>query len=375
MAELVPAKQKIDTIRGFLEKSKPQIAMALPKHMNADRLARIAMTSILRNPRLLECSPQSLVGAVIQCSQLGLEPDDIRGEAYLVPFRNNKKGTVDVQLIAGFKGLMDLARRSGKITAIYAEVVHVKDTFSYRLGTEQFLHHIKSDDINPGEVIKVYALARFPNNQCQFIVLSMADVDKSRQRSKAQESGPWVTDFEAMAKKTALRQLCKYLPSSVELATAVALDERAEAGIPQDLEVFMGEVIETEAVKTNGDKKGLADLTQKLKDKTPPPQPTTGTVGEPQVEGAGQPVGGNKSDPEDIAGRSLETHHDPVAELLSDIALMSTRAGINEMQAQLNARLKKAGITGNKDISRITVALSQKKAALAESQEKKGEEV
>lgn len=347
MAELVTAKQKVDTIRGFLEKSKSQIAMALPKHMNADRLARIAMTSILRNPRLLECTPQSLMGAIIQSAQLGLEPDDLRGEAYLVPFRNNKKGTIDVQLIAGFKGLMDLARRSGKITAIYAEVVRVKDTFSYRLGTEQFLHHVKSDDINPGGVIKVYALARFPNNQCQFIVLSMADVEKSKQRSKAQESGPWVTDFEAMAKKTALRQLCKYLPSSVELATAVALDERAEAGIPQDLEVFVGEVIETEATIVNGngtEKKGLADLTQKLKAK---PELT------PEPQEMGQ-----------------EKHPDPVLALLADIASMSTRAGITELQTQLNARLKKTGITGNEDIAKIAMALNAKKKEIEKIQEK-----
>ena len=338
MAELVTAKQKVDTIRAFLEKSKPQIAMVLPRHMNADRLARIAMTSILRNPRLLECSPQSLVGAVIQCSQLGLEPDDIRGEAYLVPFRNNKKGTIDVQLIAGFKGLMDLARRSGKITAIYAEVVHVKDTLSYRLGTDQYLHHIKSDDENPGGVVKVYALARFPNNQCQFVVLSMADVEKSKQRSKAQESGPWVTDFEAMAKKTALRQLCKYLPSSVELATAVALDERAEAGIPQDLEVFVGEVIETEAVKTNGEKKGLADLTQKLKDKQEPPTPP------PQAD-------------------------DPANKILQDIADISTRGGITQMDLEINKRMKAAGIKDAETIQTICTALNQRKKEILDAQD------
>ena len=354
MSELVSAKQKVDTIRGFLEKSKGQIAMALPKHMNADRLARIAMTSILRNPRLLECTPQSLMGAIIQSAQLGLEPDDLRGEAYLVPFRNNKKGTIDVQLIAGFKGLMDLARRSGKITAIYAEVVHVKDTFSYRLGTEQFLHHIKSDDMNPGEVIKVYALARFPNNQCQFIVLSLADVEKSRQRSKAKDSGPWETDFEAMAKKTALRQLCKYLPSSVELTTAVALDERAEAGIPQDLEVLVGEVVgevvDVEAVKSNGEKRGLTALTEKLKENAPVPLSSTKTEEKPQVEGAGQPVIGAE-------------------QLLADIASISTRGGITEMDLQINKRIKAAGIKDTEAIQKISTALNQRKKEILDKQE------
>lgn len=285
MAELQSSQQKVNTIRAFLEKSKPQIQMALPKHMSADRLARIAMTSILRNPRLLDCAPQSLMGAIIQCSQLGLEPDDVRGEAYLIPFRNNKKGTVDVQLIAGFKGLMNLARRSGKVSVISAEAVHAKDTFSYRLGTDQFLHHVKSDDENPGAVEKVYAIARFQNGHCQFVVLSIADVEKRRKRSRAGNDGPWVTDYEAMCKKTALRDLCKYLPSSVELATAVALDERAEAGIPQDLD--LSEMVDTPDVapqppKENGEK-GLAKLTAKLKDKgevPPPPPPLQSSVTE-----------------------------------------------------------------------------------------------
>ena len=100
-----------NNIRALLEKSKGQIAMALPKHLNADRIVRVAMTSVQRTPELLKCDPISLVAAVIQSSQLGLEPDGILGHAYLIPFNNTKKGRMEVQFIPGYKGLIDLAIR------------------------------------------------------------------------------------------------------------------------------------------------------------------------------------------------------------------------------------------------------------------------
>ena len=349
MAELVNAKQKVDTIRGFLEKSKSQIAMALPKHMNADRLARIAMTSILRNPRLLECTPQSLMGAIIQSAQLGLEPDDQRGLVYLVPFRNNKKGGVlEVQVMIGYQGLTELAIRSGKVSFIQAFPVYLKDEFEYRYGTDELIRHIPYEGDDPGPLRCAYTLAYIKGmSKPVFRIATKAEVMKAKERSRASGDGPWVTDEEWMWMKTSIRRTCKFLPKSVELATAVALDERAEAGIPQDLEVFVGEVM---AVKTNGEKKGLTAITQALKDKSPPPQPTTETVGEPQVEDAG--------------GKP-----DPVEALLADIASMSTRAGIDEFNRQLNKRLAQAEIKGN-DILKITTALNARKKEIEKIQPK-----
>src|SRR5262245_29341353 len=114
---MIPAKQKIATVRDLLEKSRAQIALALPRHMSADRMLRVAMTSVQRNPLLLDCTPVSLVGAIIQSSQLGLEPDGELGEAYLIPYRNNKKGGQrEVQFQTGYKGLLKLARNSGAIS-------------------------------------------------------------------------------------------------------------------------------------------------------------------------------------------------------------------------------------------------------------------
>ena len=269
MSQLVSQQEQVKTVRDLIERSKKQIQMALPRHMNADRMGRIAMTSIMRDPRLLECTPQSLIGAIIQSAQLGLEPDDLRGMAYLIPFRNNKRGTVEVQLLPGYKGLMDLARRSAKVSAIEADVVHTEDTFSYRKGTEQFLHHVKSEKADPGGIKCVYALARYNNGQCQFVVLTPQDVEKIRKSSRAGEEGPWVTHFDEMAKKTALRQLCKLLPSSSELQTAVALDEMVEAGVPQNLEVFSDRMGETSTASPgNGEKRTKLDaLAEKMRGK------------------------------------------------------------------------------------------------------------
>jgi hypothetical protein len=137
--ELQTKISPINSVRALLERSKAQIAMALPKHLNADRIIRVAMTSIQRNPQLLECDPISLVAAVIQSSQLGLEPDGILGHAYLIPFNNAKKNRMEVQFIPGYKGLIDLARRSGQVVAIGAHVVYENEPFKLVYGYEETL--------------------------------------------------------------------------------------------------------------------------------------------------------------------------------------------------------------------------------------------
>lgn len=225
----------IATVRDLLEKSKKQIQMALPGHMNADRMLRVAMTSVQKNPVLLDCHPITLVGAIIQAAQLGLEPDNGTGEAYLIPFRNNKKDRLEVQFMAGYRGLLKLARRSNEIRSVEARVVHEKDFFDYSFGLNPKLEHKPSQDADAGKVVYFYAVAHFNAGGAQFDVMTKADVDKIRQSSKAGGSGPWATHYEEMGKKTVLRRLCKLLPFAVELQQAVTLDEKAEVGVPQDL--------------------------------------------------------------------------------------------------------------------------------------------
>lgn len=237
--KITSLKERVNTVRALLLTNRAQIEMALPRHMNADRMLRIAMTSISTTPKLLDCTPRSLLGAVIQCAQLGLEPG-ILGHAYLIPFENRKAGTVEVQLIVGYKGLIQLARRSGEISTITAHEVRERDKFSYRYGLAPLLEHVPHDD-DRGEITHFYAVMRLKDGGAQFEVMTKAEVDAHRDRySRAAKQGPWVTDYVEMGKKTTLRKVSKLGPASVELQRAIALDEHAEAQIPQHL----GDVID-----------------------------------------------------------------------------------------------------------------------------------
>lgn len=226
-----------DQVAQYLSRSevKQQLAMAVPKHFTGDRLARIALTTIRTTPQLLECTVPSLVAATMQAAQLGLEPG-LLGHCYFVPFNKNiapkgqpPKWIKEVQFIAGYKGLIDLARRTGSIVTVAAEAIYSNDKFVYRKGFEEVLEHEPNFD-NRGECIGFYAYATTKDGGRYASVMTMGDVEKIRQRSKAKDSGPWVTDFEEMGKKTVLRRLCKYLPMSIEIAQTIRADEEREYG-------------------------------------------------------------------------------------------------------------------------------------------------
>lgn len=212
----------------LLEKMKPQFALCLPKHMSADRVCRIALTEFRKNPLLMECEPMSFIAGVMMASQLGLETG-ILGAAYLVPFKNTKKGIVECNFIPGYRGLIDLARRSGNIISISAEIVYENDFFEYEKGLNEKLIH-KPVLTNKGKMIAAYAVAKLKDGGAQFTVMSKEEVDEVKNKAKAQW-GPWASSFEAMAQKTAVRRLFKWLPSSVEMQKAAILDEHSEIGI------------------------------------------------------------------------------------------------------------------------------------------------
>lgn len=262
--QMIPYGTKIKTFRDTLEKLKPQLAMALPRHITAAKMMRVVMTTVQRTPALLDCTDATILGAVLQCSQMGLSPDPLMGESYLVPFVNRKKGITECTLIVGYRGMIKLARQTGQISTIYAEAVFDGDEFVYEMGLEPILKHVPSEaeEREKQRLTHVYAVARFKDGGAQFVVLPVSKVNAIRERSRAAGSGPWVTDYEAMAKKTAVKQLAKWLPQSSELATAVGLDDRADASVSQDL----GDFIETTAEPVNdndGPPKTLDDLAKK----------------------------------------------------------------------------------------------------------------
>lgn len=229
-----PQQKQQPVIQKYLKSHKSQIAAALPKHLDADRMARIAMTECRKTPQLLSANPQSLFGAIIQCSQLGLEPGNALGHAYLLPFKNNKENRTDVQLIIGYRGMIDLARRSGQIVSLTARAVYEQDQFHYEFGLHEDLKHVPSEEANRGELTHAYAVARLKDGGIQWEVMPKVDIEAVRNQSKAGKSGPWVTHYEEMAKKTVIRRLFKYLPVSIEMQRATGLDEQAEAGVGQD---------------------------------------------------------------------------------------------------------------------------------------------
>lgn len=246
----------------LLEKLKPQMALALPAHMTADRMARIALTEYRKTPKLLECDPMSVAASVMVCAQLGLEIG-VLGQAYLVPYNNRKKGTTECQFILGYKGMIDLARRSGQIISIAAHCVYSNDEFHYEYGLNEDLKHVPTSEKRK-DFIAVYAVAKLVGGGYQFEVLTKADVEDIRRSSKAGGAGPWAEHFDEMARKSAIRKLFKYLPASVEMQKAVAYEEKVELPdasvvdlLAEDFDVVIeGEDsvdIETGEVKTQAD--------------------------------------------------------------------------------------------------------------------------
>ncbi len=222
----VANQQKPQTIEDYMKKMAPAMAQALPKHMDIDRLTRLAMTTIRTTPALKDADVGSLLGAVMQAAQLGLEPG-LMGHCYLLPFNNKNKGIKEVQFIIGYKGMIDLARRSGHIKSIYAHAVYSNDEFDYELGLESKLVHKPTMNADKGEFVGAYAVAHFKDGGYQFEFMSKADIEKRKGRSKAANSkfSPWTSDYEEMAKKTVVRHMWKYLPISVEVQQQVAYDE------------------------------------------------------------------------------------------------------------------------------------------------------
>lgn len=221
------------------DQARQQLAAVAAKHMNPERLMRVTANAIRTTPKLQQCEPLSFLGALMQCAALGLEPNTVLGHAYLVPFDKSVKGddgrwvkVPQVQLIIGYKGLIDLARRSGHITSISANIHYSDDDlWDYEEGTDARLRHRPGPQ--DGEKLHAYAIAKFTDGGHAYVVLPWAHIMKIRDGSQGWQSAvkfgkadgsPWSTHEDAMAKKTAIRALAKYLPLSVEFSDAVQVD-------------------------------------------------------------------------------------------------------------------------------------------------------
>jgi len=227
-APIVKVKPQREVIRDLINKQRDEIIKALPKHVDADRLIRIALTTINKTPALLECTTTSLLSCLMDCAALGLEPDNVMGRAYLIPYRDRKKDIVVCTLIIGYKGLVDLAFRSGMVDMVDAYVVHANDRFELTLGLSPNIIHVPALT-DPGAATGVYSVIRIKGSpHPKFAFMTRAEIETTRNRSRAGQSGPWVTDWEEMAKKTVLKRNAKTCPMSAEFAEAVARDNEHE---------------------------------------------------------------------------------------------------------------------------------------------------
>jgi recombination protein RecT len=161
----------IGSVKKFFESQKATMAAVLPKHMDAERMLKLALGALRTTPKLMQCRTDSLFGSIVQCAQLGLEPNTPLGHAYLLPFENRQKGITEVQIILGYKGLIDLARRSGQIVSIAAHEVCQKDHFEYEYGLDEKLVHRPALG-ERGPVIAFYAAAKLVGGGYAFEVMS-----------------------------------------------------------------------------------------------------------------------------------------------------------------------------------------------------------
>lgn len=257
LAEMKPKEQ----IAYLLNQKKGELAKMLPKTLSIERLLKVAQIAATTTPALAKCDVPSLVGAIGQCAQMGLEPNTVLGHAYLVPFNTkrkdangNERWVNSVQVIIGYKGLIDLARRSGQIVSIAAHEVCENDHFELVYGLDEKLNHTPAMG-DRGEVIGFYAVAKLKDGGHSFEFMSLHQVEAIRAQADAKNKFPskvWKEHFVEMGRKTVIRRLAKYLPLSIEFQTAAALDGMADAGKDQKLDTIDGEFLVSASAAEDG---------------------------------------------------------------------------------------------------------------------------
>lgn len=245
-------KQLPTTLGGWIERMKPELARALPSHLSADRLARIATTALRTTPRLSQTTPQSFLGSLLTAAQLGLEPNTPLGECWILPYRIKNKETnrydMVAQYIQGYQGLVTLGYRSGQVAGITAEVVHEADEFEFGIGDQPFITHTPSLVEDRGMVIAAYAVVELKDGSKVRKVMSRYEIERIRRRSQAANNGPWVTDWEAMARKTVFKQVAKWMPKTPEL-------QQLHLALTQDeaVRTDVGELVTSEPTYIEGE--------------------------------------------------------------------------------------------------------------------------
>lgn len=233
--QMQEAQQKDTSLKGLIKAMEPEIKKALPSVITPERFTRMVFTALSSTPKLQQCTPQSFLGAMMQAAQLGLEPNTPVGQAYLIPYKN--KGIQECQFQLGYKGLIDLAYRSGEIKDIQAHEVYENDAFEYEFGLEPKLKHIPATH-DRGEIIMYYAVFHMVNGGYGFEVMSKEDIiNHAKKTSQSYDSSysPWAKYFDEMAKKTVIKKCLKYAPIKTDFVRALSSDETIKSTITEHM--------------------------------------------------------------------------------------------------------------------------------------------
>lgn len=231
-----PVAEKENTLKAYL--SGPavmgKLAEVVGKTMRPEALIRMALMAASRNPDIAKCTRDSVLRALLDAAELGIAPGGLQGRGYLVPRKNNKAKDANGNSITvlecnfdpGWRGLLDIARRSDKIKSVEAHVIYTNEKHRILFGTTPLLEHEPMLDGDRGQVLCAYAVATFRDGTQQVELVTGPDLDKVR--NMGAKSGPWETWYEEMARKTAIRRLCKFLPYEPELERAIEVSHAAD---------------------------------------------------------------------------------------------------------------------------------------------------
>lgn len=246
LAEGKRPESPIKTFNTTLEKFKPQLALALPKHLNADRMARLALTAFSQSSTLQNCDPKTIVASIMIAGQMGLEIG-VSGQGYLVPYKGR------CTFVPGWQGIVDIVNRSGRAT-VWTGAAFQGDEFEYALGDSPFVRHQPSGEDDPKKITHVYAIGRV--NGQQWPVIEVWPIERVRRHfnknNKVGASHYANAHWEMYARKIPLLQVCKYMPKSIELNRAVEADAAAEHGVPFIIDMVdsdTGEITRAEGAK------------------------------------------------------------------------------------------------------------------------------
>lgn len=247
-------KDKFNSLGTSLARMEGELVKTIPKHIDPKKAIRVLLTSVRKNPKLLDCSVESVMGCLMEASTLGLMLDGVTGEAYPIPFKGQ------CQLVAGYKGLMKLAYQSDRVLSITGRVVYEKDKYEVTQGIEEAIVHKPSGDPEPGEIVAFYAVSKLKGGGVKTEWMWKHEVDRIRNAAPGKNSDAWTQHYEEMGKKTVIRRLCKSLPASPELQTLVSLDEMHDSGIAQNLAASAGFVVEGDEDRYKGPETGSINV-------------------------------------------------------------------------------------------------------------------